>query len=277
MRPQRKGAFSLKGFGIYVKNNLLEAKHIEAMGPSVWLYMWLLDKMTSVNENGIGKVLGGQPISSAMLNDELGLSERTYRRWVEILRAAGYIQTLRTPYGLVITVTKAEKIFSKKRTAKSGTSKELSDRPKVAERKQPVRPKVANSPAISAASPAKSGTSNKTIQDNTKTSTNVLDPTGLGPKPVYGKPEINEMFAYWSKSVGYDIESRVKQNRAACSNLFKKYGADKLRQLIDGVALTHSDQYAPRIADFAQLQQKLPDLLVWGRKKHGSSGVTVIS
>lgn len=265
----------MKGFGIYVKNNLLEPKHIEAMGESVWLYMWLLDKMTSVNENGIGRVLGGAPVTYPQIHDEMGLSERTYQRWIRKLRDAGYIRTLRTPYGLVITVNKAEKIFSSKRPAKSGGTKELRDTPKVAEQQKPVPPKVAPSPAKSGAEPATNGRSNK---DNTKTiqktNTNVLDPA----QPVrYGSPIINEVFDYWAEQVGYNIETRVKANRAAASNLLKKYGPDKMRQLIDGVALTHSDQYAPRINDFSQLQQKLPDLIAWGRRKHGAGSVTVIS
>lgn len=266
----------MKGFGIYVKNNLLEPKHIENMDAAVWLYLWLLDKMTSVNENGIGKVLGGAPITYSQIHEELGLTERTYQRWISKLRDTGYIRTLRTPYGLVITVNKAEKIFTSKRTAKSGGTKELKDTPKVAELVKRDTPNMAERTAKSGAAPAKYGRSNK---DNTKTIqktiTNVIpDPD----KPArYGSPGINEMFDFWADEVGYNIESRIKQNRAACSNLLKKHGKDKLMQLIKGVALTQSDQYAPHIADFSQLQQKVNDLLVWGRKKHGNAGVTVIS
>jgi DNA-binding Lrp family transcriptional regulator len=271
----------MKGFGIYVKNNLLEPKHIENMDAAVWLYLWLLDKMTSVNENGVGKVLGGQPITYSLINAELGLSERTYQRWVSKLRETGYIKTIRTPYGLVITVNKAEKIFSSKRTAKSGVSKKLSVTPKVAEHSKRDTPNMAERTAKSGAETDKYGGSNKTIQDNTINNTNttsvVADGSGLPPLPSYGKPEISELFSYWAQACQFNIESRVQANRRAASNLFKKYGTEKMHQLIDGVALTHSDQYAPRISDFCALQQKLPDLIVWGRKKHGSSPVEVIS
>ena len=267
----------MKGFGIYVKNNLLEPKHVEAMGESVWLYMWLLDKMTSVNENGLGKVLGGKPVTFEQIELELGISTRTYRRWVDKLRAAGYILTLRTPYGLSITVLKAEKIYGNKRSAKSGTSKKstpVREVPKVA---QPDVPKTPSDASKVAHQNDKNGTSNKdNTVDNTKTITNVIaDPD----KPVrYGSPIINQAFDFWAEEVGYNIESRVKANRAAASNLIKKHGPEKVQQLIRGVAMTHSDQYAPRIADFCQLQQKLPDLLSWGRRKgHADSGVTVIS
>ena len=105
----------MKGFGIYVKNNLLEPKHVKAMsGASIWLYLWLLDKMTSITEEGIGKILNGKPITDIMLQEELGIPGRTYHRWVDTLKKSGYINTIRTPYGLSITVNKAEKIFGTK-------------------------------------------------------------------------------------------------------------------------------------------------------------------
>lgn len=270
----------MKGFGIYVKNNLLEPKHIENMGEAVWLYMWLLDKITSINENEIGKVLGGQPISYSMINSELGLSERTYQRWVSKLRETGYIRSIRTPYGLVITVNKAEKIFSSKRTAKSGGTKVLRDTPKVAEPKKSVPPNMSPSPAKSGAETDKYGGSNKTIQDNTNTiqTTNVVaDGSGLPPLPSYGKPEINELFEYWAQQCQYNIETRVANNRRAASNLYKKYGTEKMHRLIEGVSMAQNDRFAPTIGDFCELQQKLPSLIVWGKKKMAISGVEVIS
>ena len=103
----------MKGFFIDVYNNLLEPKHRKAMRESVWLFMWLLDKMTSVSEDGIGKVLGGKPVTHKEVNEELEVPERTYRDWVARLRDAKYINTLRTPYGLVITVNKAKKHFKR--------------------------------------------------------------------------------------------------------------------------------------------------------------------
>ncbi len=137
---------TMKGFGIYVKNDLLELKHIEKMGVAVWLYMWCLDKMTSINEQGIGKVLGGKPIKYEEIEKELGISIRTYRRWLSMLSGAGYINLIRAPYGVVITVNKAVKKFKR-------------DVPKMAPRS-----------ATNGTSTTKSGTSNKTSQyDYTKT------------------------------------------------------------------------------------------------------------
>jgi DNA-binding transcriptional regulator YhcF (GntR family) len=94
------------------------------MGEAVWLYLWLLDKMTSVNENGVGKVLGNTPVTHELLAADLGIHRNTYGKYVKRLRDAGYINTLRTPYGLIITVNKAEKIF-KKGSTRTGASKVL--------------------------------------------------------------------------------------------------------------------------------------------------------
>lgn len=147
----------MKGFGIYVKNNLLEDKHRLAMGEAVWLYLWLLDRMTSVTETGFGKVLGGKPITKDdFISSFPSLSRPTYERYIKKLRDAGYIDTVRTPYGLVIKVHKAEKIFGNKRD--------------VSNMKHPDVSKVSNSSIKNDTSLLKNDTSNKTIQlDNTKT------------------------------------------------------------------------------------------------------------
>lgn len=145
----------MKGFGIEIKNNLLEPKHVEKMGAAVWLYMWLLDKMTSITEAGMGKILGGKPVKYEEVGAELGISERTYRRWVESLRGGGYIKTKQAPYGLVITIDKAHKRFGNKvekkqeRSATNGTS---------------GRPQMAHLSD-------KNGTSNKTVTVDSNSST----------------------------------------------------------------------------------------------------------
>lgn len=114
----------MKGFGIYVKNDLLDPKHIQAMGPksALWLYLWLLDKITSISEEGIGKILGGKPIVSEEVTEELGVSDRTFRRWVTILKKYGYINVTRTPRGLSLSLNKAEKIFGNKGSVKTDRS-----------------------------------------------------------------------------------------------------------------------------------------------------------
>lgn len=104
----------MKGFGIDIKNDLLDPKHVEGMGQAVWLYMWLIDHMTSITEEGIGKVLGGKPIKFREMKDELGISPDTYSRWVDKLLEYPYIEVIRAPYGIIFKVLKAKKHFRKK-------------------------------------------------------------------------------------------------------------------------------------------------------------------
>ena len=104
----------MKGFYIEITNNLLDPKHRQAMKESVWLFMWFLDKMTSITEEGIGQVLGGKPIKYKDVKDDLGISEKTYNRWISNLKKQGYINSKRTPYGCAISVNKAKKRWGKR-------------------------------------------------------------------------------------------------------------------------------------------------------------------
>lgn len=104
----------MKGYGIYVKNDLLEPKHFRAIGQALWLYLWLLDKMTSISEDGIGKVLHGIPVKFEKVKKDLPMSPSSYTRYISALEKEGYITALRTPYGHVFTISKAKKIFNNK-------------------------------------------------------------------------------------------------------------------------------------------------------------------
>lgn len=88
--------------------------------------------------------------------------------------------------------------------------------------------------------------------------------------------DIDEMFEYWHKTVGFEIVGQKKNNRYACSNLLKSRGSDALRQLVAGVAKANEDQYAPRISDFVQLQQKQNELIRWGQQQTKSKKVGIV-
>lgn len=89
----------------------------------------------------------------------------------------------------------------------------------------------------------------------------------LAKTPRYGKPEINELMDEWEKIVGYKIQSKVQNNRNAVSNLLKKYNSAQMIQLLRGVEVANRTQYAPKIADFIELQSKLNNLMRWGREQ----------
>jgi hypothetical protein len=99
-----------------------------------------------------------------------------------------------------------------------------------------------------------------------RNTTNVV----LGETPKFGNEQINEMFAYWQEQVGYGIEANKQKNRYATNNLLKKYGVEKTKQLVDGVALAQGEKYAPKISDFVQLQADLNRLLQWGKNRNNN-------
>lgn len=103
----------MNGFYISITNRLLDPKHKDAMGTAVWEFMWLLDKITKIDEGGVGWVLGGKPINIEDIRKDLGGDEKTVRRNLQRLEEEGYIRKIRTPRGISIRVAKAKKPFGK--------------------------------------------------------------------------------------------------------------------------------------------------------------------
>jgi len=90
----------------------------------------------------------------------------------------------------------------------------------------------------------------------------------IGETPeTYGNVEINQLFDLWEKSTGLPITSNKTKNRYACNNLIHKYGVDGVEKLIRVVERAQMDKFAPRIADFCDLQAKLNQLLVWAKSQ----------
>lgn len=107
------------------------------------------------------------------------------------------------------------------------------------------------------------------------TNTNVLEP-----KAEYGNSDINEIINY-----GNIILKIWKDDRRAIHNLLrlKKLeeikpelsNVERVKALIDLVAVSRKDQYAPRISGYSQLLKRWPDLLEWLGRKKGNNGSTV--
>lgn len=99
------------GFYISISNGLLENDHQKRMGPAVWQFMWLIDKVTKIDEDGTGWVLGGKPIHLQDLANSV--TEDTVSRNLQRLELEGYIVINHAPYGLIIKVLKTKKRFGK--------------------------------------------------------------------------------------------------------------------------------------------------------------------
>ncbi len=100
-------------FYITISNGLLKDGHRQRMGSAVWEFMWLIDKVTKVNENGDGYVLGGKPIKLSELANEMRVREATISEHLSILEKEGYIRKTLHSYGVSIVVVKTKKRFGK--------------------------------------------------------------------------------------------------------------------------------------------------------------------
>ena len=104
----------MKGYYIEITNNLLDPKHRKNMGTAVWEFMWCLDKITRIDDDGRGWLLGGKPIKLSEIKMDIGIAENHISNNLTKLKKEGYLEITRTPCGLVIKVMKAQKRFNQK-------------------------------------------------------------------------------------------------------------------------------------------------------------------
>ena len=106
--------------------------------------------------------------------------------------------------------------------------------------------------------------STKELNTKNKTTTKVVE---AEPPKSYGNEDINYLFDSWEQACGFPITSKVKANRFACNRLIRSKGKDVIIQVLPIVAESHSDQFAPSIVNFMDLEQKWNNLGIWYRKK----------
>lgn len=262
----------MSNYGIFVKNNLLEPKHMKAMQVSnkttaLWLYLWFLDKITKIDEKtGLGVVLGRKPIKATDIVEILDCNIKTARSMFKCLEDNGYIKTIRTPYGHQVYVTKAVKIFgNKERSPKSGYS--------------PPR-EVQNLGTLS----PKSGYSKKTVQldktiiSETKVSADdmiwnkqsedyeegVIDLDGDGSllaekkKPTRKYPNAPAVRKVFQEVLGKNPANwRVNKTQLqACENLFTERTTEKVRSALEFYQENKEKEYCPQISSPYDLDSK---------------------
>ena len=123
---------------------------------------------------------------------------------------------------------------------------------------------------------SESSETTQSVNSSNRTLTELSLSKDKGGEPQqYGNPDINELFEYWSETIGIPICSKVQRNRNSCSTLIKQHGLDGVKKLIQGVRLAMDDQYAPRISDFITLQSKQNELIMWGHKKEKRNAIPI--
>lgn len=113
-------------FYITISNGLIKGDHRKRMGTAVWEFMWCIDKVTTIDKQGYGLVLGGKPINLIDLATDMSVSEDTVSRNINSLQDEGYLKLKRTPYGIIIAVSKAKKRFRKSSESNTAEMSNLS-------------------------------------------------------------------------------------------------------------------------------------------------------
>jgi len=226
----------MKGFFIEVTNNLLEPKHRKKMGTAVWEFMWCLDKITKIDEESVGWILGGKPIQLKDIRKEIGITEPKISKNLNKLKDAGYINIIRTGIGLIISVNKAQKRFNQK-----GKS-DLTKRENQNDHK------------------------GKSLSYRQNSKTRQYDISGDG-APGRGK-EVNDLIDKF-KNVNPTHNRLFAQTgqRKAIERLLEKQTKEKLGEVIDMLVITNKMRYAPSITTPAQLENKIGSWLVFYQRE----------
>jgi hypothetical protein len=112
--PHDRKYRSGKSYPLPLWNGILE--HCERIGPALWEFVWLVDKIT-VEKDGMGIVLGGVPVKIDRIAQDLNRCDKTIRTNLDRLEGKNYIKRTRTPFGFTIKVLNSRKfeIWGKKR------------------------------------------------------------------------------------------------------------------------------------------------------------------
>ncbi|MFL6977221.1 phage portal protein [Bacillus inaquosorum] len=105
-----------KSYPFPTYSGLLNSEHYDKIGPALWLFLWFISSTTKeIEKDGVnwGIVLGHKPLKAREMAAVFGVSEKTVRRWLELLETHKYIKAARAPYGLMISVKHSKKFSSR--------------------------------------------------------------------------------------------------------------------------------------------------------------------
>lgn len=228
-------------FYIGISNGLLKDGHRKRMGAAVWEFMWLIDKVTKIDDKGMGKVLGGKPIKLDEISDQLGVHRDTVSDNLSALEREGYITKKNAPYGLIIGVNKAKKRFGKN-----------SEPLRVKRLGENAVPRRENTEPISEKTPNLI----KTVSvDNTDDTTS--------PRVDAGKEIAQIIFLFKEVNPSVQILYGRPNQRRAVERLLKLWGREKLENTIKALPRINAMPYAPIATTPLQLEEKAGRILAF--------------
>ena len=83
---------------IKVKRGIISPEHYEAIGPAVWLFLYLIDRA----DFDSGTMYGYTDDQAA---EDIGSKKRTIRSWRIKLQDGGYIDWIKKPYSINVTIS----------------------------------------------------------------------------------------------------------------------------------------------------------------------------
>lgn len=222
-------------FYITISNGLIKDGHRQRMGSAVWEFMWLIDKITRIDHNGNGHVLGGKPINLDDISKDLMSHNGTISENLTKLESEGYIERLHTPYGIVIKVKKAKKRFNQNTNPNSEKTKPRSEKTKP----------------------------NKTVSiDSINKTERSAEGAGVSSKEFQS---IIDMFKIVDPN--HERFFKNKTERAALERLVAKHGVEKITNTIKFLPTSNAIKYAPTITSPVDLERNLGRLIAWHRKE----------
>lgn len=194
----------MNNYTISVSIGLLTKEHRQRIGTALWEFLWCLDKITKIDKQGFGWVLGGKPVLLSELAEQLGESEMTVSRNLARLSKEKYIRVIRTPRGLSLRVFKAQKRFNK-----YVESQEIHPNENVESSNRNVE------------------STNENVESNIDTTVDItVDSTVLAKKSRGAKkpnPYVGELITYFQEKLGTDsLDGSQKENRQYCWLLLQK-------------------------------------------------------
>lgn len=112
-------------FTIPVSNGLLSREHQRKIGPSIWVFLWLLDHITKeqpgTDQQTEGLVFSGAPLKLSQVAEDLGISLRSVQGHISRLCDGGYIRklgdTTGNPSGYAVSKSKKWRVAKSTDTA----------------------------------------------------------------------------------------------------------------------------------------------------------------